>query len=282
MKGSGKWDIEVDSRQRVFQHKIPEILKYKDLLILLVRRDIVINYKQTILGPLWLIIKPLITSAIYVVVFNRLAKLSTDNIPPILFQMAGVVLWSFIAETIKINSDCFKLNADIFSKVYFPRAVVPLANTLNTFFQFGIQFVLFLGFILFYYVKGYQFGWDLTLLLFPVLILICAMFSLGIGMIVSSFTYKYRDLQLLLTFAVQLAMYATPVIYPLSTAPPSLRWVLLMNPMTAVLEAFRNIFLNSGFLSYQNLLISAIVSFLLFITGLFIFNRTEKNFMDTV
>ncbi|MGB3774932.1 MAG: ABC transporter permease [Leeuwenhoekiella sp.] len=276
------WDIQVDARSKLFKFRLGQILSYKDLMILMVRRDLIVNYKQTILGPLWLVVRPILTTFIFTIVFSRLAKLPTDGIPPKLFYLSGTVFWAFISECILSNSDSFKTNADLFSKVYFPRAVVPIATTFKVFFQFVIQFALLLLVIGWYAFTGYNFEWGISLLLFPFLILFSALFALGVGMILSSLTYKYRDLQLLVSFAVSLAMYVTPIVYPLSIAPESLRWLMLVNPLTSLVEAFRAIFLNAGILSTGGLLYSAISATLIFMLGLVIFNRTEKNFMDTV
>ena len=276
------WDIEVDAKSKLFKFKLGQILGYKDLMFLMVRRDLIVNYKQTILGPIWLLIKPILATFIFTIIFTRVAKLSTDGIPPILFYLSGTIFWSFISECILNNSDSFKTNSDLFSKVYFPRAVVPIATTFKVLFQFGIQFVLLLFVIAWYAFTGSDFDWGLSILLFPFLMLFTALFALGVGMILSSFTYKYRDLQLLVSFAVSLAMYVTPIVYPLSIAPEELRWIMVLNPLTSFVEGFRLIFLNSGIVSIAGLAYSTVCSVVVFLVGLVIFNRTEKNFMDTV
>lgn len=276
------WDIEVDSKSKLFKLKLGQILSYKDLMMLMVRRDLIVNYKQTILGPVWLIIKPILATFIFTIIFSRVAKLSTDGIPPILFYLSGTVFWAFISECILNNSDSFKTNADLFSKVYFPRVVVPIATTFKVLFQFVIQFVLLLFVIAWYAYTGHDFDWGFSVLLFPFIIMFTALFALGVGMILSSFTYKYRDLQLLVSFAVSLAMYVTPIVYPLSIAPEKLRWIMLINPLTSFVEGFRLIFLNSGIVSLGGMAYSIVCSVVVFLIGLIIFNRTEKNFMDTV
>ena len=279
---SKDWSVVVTPKTKLFDFRIKQILTYQDLLKLLIRRDIVVKYKQTVLGPLWLLIQPILTTAMFVIIFSRLAKLSTNNLPPVLFYLSGTVLWTFVADCIRNNSDSFKQNENIFSKVYFPRVVVPIATTGTVFFQFCVQFVLFLCFVIYYYLTGYSFTWNSTLLLLPVLILITALFGLGTGLILSSLTYKYRDFQFLIAFGIQLAMYATPIIYPLSSAPDSLKTILLLNPVTALVEAFRHILLNAGELSWNGLIYSGITSGIIFLLGLLIFNKTERNFMDTV
>ncbi|WP_031428586.1 ABC transporter permease [Flavimarina sp. Hel_I_48] len=281
-KAAPQWDIEVNAHTKLFTFKLGKILEYKDLMVLMVRRDLIVNYKQTILGPLWLIIRPILTTFIFTIVFSNLAKLSTDGIPPKLFYLSGTVFWAFISECILSNSDSFKTNANLFSKVYFPRAVVPIATTFKVFFQFLIQFIMLLAAIGWYAFTGYDFDWGVSLLLFPFLMLFSGIFALGIGLILSSLTYKYRDLQLLVAFAVSLAMYVTPIVYPLSIAPESLRWIMLINPLTSIVEAFRAIFLNAGIISVGGLIYSVVCSVVVFLLGLVIFNRTEKNFMDTV
>lgn len=276
------WDIEVTAKSKLLKLKLSQIWQYKDLMLLMVRRDIIVNYKQTILGPLWLIIRPILTTFIFTIIFSKLAKLSTDGIPPILFYLSGNIFWAFVSECITSNADSFKTNSDLFSKVYFPRAVVPIATTFKVLFQFIIQLALLLLVIAYYTFTGYHFNWGSNLLLFPAIMLFTGLFSLGIGMILSSFTYKYRDLQLLVAFGVQLAMYVTPIVYPLSSAPADFRWIIMINPLTSFVESFRAIFLDAGVISYLGLAYSAIAATLLFLFGLIIFNRTEKNFMDTV
>jgi lipopolysaccharide transport system permease protein len=236
-----------------------------------------------VLGPLWLIIRPLLTTATFVIVFNNIANLSTNGVPPVLFQMSGVILWTFFASNLKVNSNSFGANAGLFGKVYFPRAVVPLANTFNSIFELGIQFIVFL-FILCYFIffQDFNVDWDLSVLMLFVYMAIAAVLSVGVGLIISSLTYKYRDLQMLVSFGVQLFMYATPVIYTLSTIPEEYQSLMLLNPVASLIEGFREVLIGAGSHHPGYLLYSACVAVALFVIGLVVFNRTERNFMDTV
>jgi lipopolysaccharide transport system permease protein len=277
------WDIKVDARPPLIRLNLDKIYRYRDLIILLVKRNIIIKYKQTVLGPLWLIIRPLLTTATFVIVFNNIANLSTNGVPPVLFQMSGVILWTFFASNLKVNSNSFGANAGLFGKVYFPRAVVPLANTFNSIFELGIQFIVFL-FILCYFIffQDFNVDWDLSVLMLFVYMAIAAVLSVGVGLIISSLTYKYRDLQMLVSFGVQLFMYATPVIYTLSTIPEEYQSLMLLNPVASLIEGFREVLIGAGSHHPGYLLYSACVAVALFVIGLVVFNRTERNFMDTV
>jgi lipopolysaccharide transport system permease protein len=262
--------------------KLVEIWRYRDLILLFVRRDFVAQYKQTILGPLWFVIQPLLTTLMYTIVFANIAKISTSNMPPLLFYMSGTVAWTYFSTSLVKTSDTFINNANIFGKVYFPRMTVPLSIVLSNMIQFFIQFCLLLFIMLIYTLLGIHFNLSTNLLLLPVLLLILAGLGLGFGIIVSSLTTKYRDLKHLVAFGVQLWMYATPVIFPLSEIEGKYRIFFLINPLTGVIESFRNILLGVGELNFLYLGYSVCFMIALLIFGILLFNRIERNFMDYV
>ena len=276
------WTLVVTSRSSWINFNLRQIWKYRDLLLLFVRRDIITVYKQTILGPLWYFIQPILTTIMFTIVFGNIAKLSTDGLPPVLFYLSGIIVWNYFAECFKTTSDSFTKNEDIFGKVYFPRVIIPMSVVLSNLVKFAIQFLLFLGIFAYYLLQGVPLvvsGW---VGIVPLLIGMVAGLSLGFGMIVSSLTTKYRDLSFLIVFGIQLVMYATPVIYPLSEAPEQYRLFILANPMTAIIESFRYVFLGAGSFHFVNLLYSFTFMIGVLFLGLLIFNRTEKTFMDTV
>jgi lipopolysaccharide transport system permease protein len=277
-----KWDYEIEPRDSLLRLRLKEIWRYRDLLLLLVRRDFIAFYTQTILGPLWFFIQPLLTTLIFTVVFGKIAGIPTDNLPPMLFYLAGITSWNYFAECFKLTSGTFTKNADLFGKVYFPRVIMPLSVVISNLIQFAIQLTLFIGFIIYFAMKGAPIHPNWTLALFPVLVATMGIMGLSFGMIISAMTTKYRDLQFLVQFGVQLLMYATPVIYPISAVPEQYRWIISANPMTSIIETFRYSFLGSGGFSVRSLIFSIGITIFLFIFGLIIFNRTEKNFMDTV
>lgn len=276
------WDLVIEPRNRLFDLKLKDVWQYRDLLWLLVRRDFVSFYKQTILGPLWFFIQPLLTTIMFTFVFGRLAGISTDGLPPVLFYMAGITAWNYFADCLTKTSTVFKDNANIFGKVYFPRLIMPLSIVVSNLVRFGVQFLLFLLVMLFYVIKETSFQPTWAIALFPVVIVLMASLGLGAGMIISAMTTKYRDLAFLITFGIQLLMYATTVIYPLSAAPAKYKWLLVLNPMTALIETFRYGFLGRGSFSWFSLGYSALVTFGLMVLGIIIFNKVEKNFVDTV
>jgi len=248
-----------------------------------VRRDFVAVYKQTILGPLWYLIQPIFTTVIFTFIFGSIAKLSTDGLPQFLFYMSGTVVWSYFADCLTKTSDTFVNNYQLFGKVYFPRLAVPVAILISSLITFLIQFALFLAFIVFFLVRGtaLQFNW-LWIAAAPILIFIMAGLGLGLGITVSSLTTKYRDLRFLVQFGVQLLMYATPVIYPVSSIPLRFQWIILANPMTPIVETFRYAFLGAGDANIGHLLYSFGFMVVVVIIGSIIFNRIEQTFMDTV
>lgn len=273
----------IKPNDKFFDLRLNEIWRYRDLLILFVRRDFVAKYKQTVLGPIWFLIQPLFQTLVLSIVFGGMAKLSTDGVPPILFYLAGVTSWNYFANCLKSTSNTFTMNASLFGKVYFPRAVTPLSIIISNLIQLSIGLFLF-AIIYAYYIifNNTDLQPNIVLLLLPVLILIMGFMGLGLGMLVSSMTTKYRDLQYLVDFGVQLLMYATPVILPLSAIPEKYKIIMLLNPMTGVIETFKYSFLGSGSFSPNLLIYSIVFTVVVFFLGLLIFNKTEKNFMDTV
>jgi len=277
-----QWDLVLRPKTGWFDLHLSDLWRYRDLTMLFVWRDFVAQYKQTILGPLWHIIQPLFTTILFTLVFSRMAKISTDDLPPVLFYMANLTCWNYFAECLNRSSGTFINNASIFGKVYFPRLCVPVSIVISNMIKFGIQFALFLVIMAFYYVKGEVVHPNALILLTPVLLLIMAALGLGVGIIVSSLTIRYRDLQVLITFGVQLAMYATPVIYPLSMISEKHRWLVLANPMSGIVETFRYAFLGAGSFDPLNLLYSAVITLVILFVGILLFNRVERTFMDTV
>jgi lipopolysaccharide transport system permease protein len=276
------WDFKIKPHHNFITIPLKDVWSYRDLLWLLVRRDFVSFYKQTILGPLWFFIQPLLTTVMFTIIFGRLGNFSTDGLPQPLFYLAGVTAWNYFAECLTKTSTVFKDNANIFGKVYFPRLIMPLSIVVSNLVRFGIQFILFLLVMAFYTFKGASFHPTWAILLFPLVVLLMATMGLGAGMIISAMTTKYRDLSFLLTFGVQLLMYATTVIYPLSAASEKYKALIAANPMTALIETFRYGFLGKGSFSWSSLGYSAGVTVSLLILGIIIFNKVEKNFVDTV
>ncbi|RYE16288.1 MAG: ABC transporter permease [Sphingobacteriales bacterium] len=279
------WDLEIKPQDSLFNLHLKDVWAYRDLLMLLVRRDFVSVYKQTILGPLWFFIQPIFTTAMYVFIFTHLANISTDGIPPPLFYMAGITAWNYFADCLNKTSTTFRDNAHIFGKVYFPRLIMPLSIVISNLVRFGVQLLLFVAMIVYYTLTGQHFGLNWYVLLFPVVVLLMGCIGLGLGMIISALTTKYRDLAFLVVFGVQLLMYSTTVTYPLSTALekfPKYAWVIKYNPMTPIIETFRYGFLGSGSFSWQSLGFCAGVTVIVTLVGIIIFNRVEKKFVDTV
>ncbi|MBF0625675.1 MAG: ABC transporter permease [Magnetococcales bacterium] len=279
---AGEWDLEIHPQRPWLAIPVAEIWQYRDLLLLLVRRDFVSLYKQTILGPLWFLLQPLLTTLMFTLVFGRIAGLSTDGLPRILFYLAGVTCWTFISDTLTKTSETFVQNASLFGKVYFPRMIIPLSIVLSSLIKFGVQFVLFLAFLGWHLFHGAMVHPNAAMLLLPLFLLLMGGIGLGLGMIVTALTTKYRDLRFLLSFAIQLIMYATPVIYPLSSLPGEYRWLLMANPLTPIIEGFRFAFLGQGVLHWLHLFYSTGFMALVLFVALVIFTRVEQTFMDTV
>lgn len=276
-----QWTETIEADHSLFDLKLGEVWRYKDLVYMFVKRDFVSSFKQTILGPVWFFINPILTTIVFVVVFGKIAGLSTDGLPQILFYLSGVTLWNYFSTSLTSASSVFTTNASIFGKVYFPRLVMPITIVISNLMRFGVQFILFLMVWIYYLVKG-----DITpnvwLLATPLLIILMAAFAMGAGMIISSLTTKYRDLQMLLGFGVSLFMYATPVIFPLSSLSGIWKKIAFYNPLTGIFECFKYGWLGSGDFSPEMLLISSIIIFIMLAVGTVVFNKVEKSFMDTV
>jgi len=276
------WSLVLQAKTGWFDLHLSDLWRYRDLTMMFVWRDFVAQYKQTILGPLWHLIQPIFTTALFTIIFGRVAKLPTDGLPPMLFYMAGITCWNYFAQCITSTAGTFIGNAGIFGKVYFPRLCVPVSTVISNIIRFSIQFGLFLCFMAYFWMRGASFHPNALVLLTPVLVLIMAALGLGLGIIVSSLTIRYRDLQVFITFAVQLLMYATPVIYPSTMIPEKYRWIVLANPMSSLVETFRYAYLGSGSFSPLNLACSGGVTLVVLAVGVVLFNHVERTFMDTV
>ena len=283
------WLYTISPKQKLVDLNFKEIWRYRDLLFLFVRRDVITLYKQTILGPLWYFIQPLFTSIIFTLIFNDLANIPIkDGVPPFLFNLAGITSWNYFKECLTGTSDTFKKNQNIFGKVYFPRVIMPMSTVVSNLIKFGIQMLVFIAFYIFYIFfteKAISVHLEMAVLLLPVLVLTMALLGLGFGMTISSMTTKYRDLSFLVSFGVQLLMYASAVMYPLSFFKeklPNISWIVEYNPMTTIIEAFRYMALGVGDYSIEKMIYTLIVSIVVFLLGLVIFNKTEKSFIDTI
>lgn len=276
-----KWTEIIEPQSSLLSLNLKEVWRYRDLLLLLVKRDFVTYFKQTILGPIWFFVNPVLTTLIYTLVFGNIAGISTNGTPKIAFYLSGVVMWNYFSTSLTQTSTVFTVNAPIFGKVYFPRLIMPLSIVVSNLMQFGIQFLLFLIIVVYYTFQG-QLHPNIFVLLTPVLIILMAAFALGVGMIFSSMTTKYKDMAMLLTFGVQLFMYATPIVYPLSTINDKYKYLIELNPLTAIIENFRYAFLGSGSLNIEALGYSCIMIGILLAIGTIIFNRIQKGFMDTI
>lgn len=278
-----EWDMIIQPRRRWLDLHLRDLWRYRDLISLFVKRDFVTFYKQTILGPLWYLIQPLLITIVFTVIFGKVAQISTDGIPPFLFYLAGNVAWSYFANCLNQTSNTFVKNAGIFGKVYFPRLTVPVSVVIINLVKFGIQLTLFIGFYIYYFMAGGSSARPTSfVLLLPVLIFQMALLSLGVGILVSSLTTKYRDLTFVMTFAVQLWMYASSVVIPASTIPEKYLPVYMLNPMASVIELFRYAFLGRGIVNPAYVTISWAVTLLTLFGGIILFSRIEKSFMDTV
>lgn len=276
-----KWTNVIESKHSLFDLKFGEVWAYRDLVYMLVKRDFVTSFKQTVLGPIWFFINPIFTTIIYLVVFGGIAGLSTDGAPKLLFYLSGVTLWNYFSSCLTSTSNVFTSNANIFGKVYFPRLVIPITIVVSNLMKFGVQFLLFFAAWL-YYIYNESIQPNIWILATPLLIILMAAFALGMGMIFSALTTKYRDLQMLLTFGVSLMMYVTPVIYPLSALKGKYKLIALYNPLTGIFECFKYGWLGVGDFSPSILIISSTIIFLLLAIGTVVFNKVEKSFMDTV
>jgi lipopolysaccharide transport system permease protein len=276
------WDLVIRPKTRWYNIRIEEIWRYRDLLMLFVKRDFVSLYKQTILGPLWFFLQPVITTITFTIIFGNLAGISTDGLPKILFYLSGITLWTYFSETFTKTADTFTTNAGIFGKVYFPRIVVPLSVVVSNLLRLGVQFVLFLGVWIYFLASGDAVKPSWALVLVPLLITMMGLLGLGFGIIISSLTTRYRDLKFLVVFGIQLLMYASPIVYPLSIVPERYKWLLVANPVTSIIETFKYAFLGVGEFSWIYLAYSFLFTVVLLFAGFAIFHRVEKSFMDTV
>jgi lipopolysaccharide transport system permease protein len=277
------WSLVIKPKTGLFELNFKELWLYKDLIFLLVKRDFVSFYKQTILGPIWFLAQPMLTTLMFLLVFGKIANLPTDGVPQVLFYLAGVTCWTYFAESLTKTSETFITNANIFGKVYFPRLIIPLSIIISNMIRLGIQLLLFFAVLLYYIIftdANIHLTWAIAL--FPVLILLMGFLGLGLGIIFSSLTTKYRDLRFLLTFGITLLMYATPVVYPLSLAPEKYRWLIVANPISSIIETFRFAFLGSGEFNSLYFGYSCVATIVIMAVGVLIFNRVEKTFMDTV
>lgn len=256
--------------------------RYRDLYYMYVKRDIITVYKQTILGPLWFLIQPILTTIMYMFVFGGLAGISTDGVPQPLFYMAGIMLWNYFNSAFMESSNVFIKNANVFGKVYFPRLVIPLSGITSNLIKLGIQLLLFVGIYLYFYIQGAPLKINWSIFLFPFLVMLVAFHAMAGGLVVSALTAKYRDLMMLVTFGIQLFMYATPIIYPLSVTPEKYRDLLLLNPLTSIFEAFRYSCMGCGTLDWGGLLYSTLFMCVLLLVAVTMFTRVERNFMDTI
>jgi lipopolysaccharide transport system permease protein len=276
------WTTIIKPKNKLLQVDFREIWQYRDLLIMFVKRDIVTQYKQTILGPAWYFIQPALTTIMYMIVFGGIAKISTDGLPQPMFYLAGIVCWQYFADCLNKTSTTFTTNQSIFGKVYFPRLIVPLATVSSNLVRMGIQFLLFLAVYIYYIFLKVDVAPNIYALLIPVLILMLAGLALGFGILISSMTTKYRDLIILFTFVVQLWMYATPVIYPLSTMSPKMQKIMSINPLTSIVETFKYGTMGVGTFSWGSLTYSFIFMIVLLAAGIVLFNKVQRSFMDTV
>lgn len=282
VKTEQNWDIVIKPKANWFHIPVSDIWNYRDLLSLFVRRDFVAIYKQTVLGPLWFIIQPVLTTITFVLIFGKVAKLPTDGAPPILFYMSGLTIWNFFSTSLSKTSITFTTNAPIFGKVYFPRLVAPLSTVIINLFHFLIQFAVLIVIMIYYGFAGFQFHFNTATALLPVIMVFVGLLSLGLGLIISSLTTRYRDFVFLITFAIQLLMYATPVIYSLAFVPAKYKMIILANPVSGFVETFRFGVLGTGVFDWSYLAYSVISTTVLLIIGIFLFNRAEKSFMDVI
>ena len=283
---SQDWDLIIKGHTSLFDLKFKDLWNYRDLLLMFVKRDFVSFYKQTILGPLWFFIQPIFTTLVFTFVFGTLAGISADGLPRQLFYLAGITSWNYFSDCLTKTSTVFKDNANIFGKVYFPRLIMPLSIVVSNLVRFGVQLILLVLLMIYFYfnpIEGTSFHVSNGLFLFPFLVLLMAFLGLGLGLIITAVTTKYKDLTFLVTFGVQLLMYATTVIYPLSYArEKGYGHIVELNPMTGIIEAFRYAFLGKGEFTLWSIGYSTVVTLVILFLGIIIFNKTERNFVDTI
>jgi lipopolysaccharide transport system permease protein len=281
-RSESQWDLVIESKRRLFDLKLDEVIKYRDLIWLFVKRDFVTQFKQTILGPLWFIINPLLSTIMYSFVFGNLAKIGTDGIPYLLFYYSGTMLWNYFTGCFNDISNIFINNANLFGKVYFPRFTVPISNVFNNLMKLAVQLTMLFFFIAYYMIKGNSISPQPLAIAAPLLLVWIAAAGIGMGMIISALTTKYRDLKQLVSFALNLAMYATPVVYPISQMPERFRWINYFNPISAPIELFRIWFYGAGTVTAALVASNIAVTLLFLLLGLVLFNQNERNFIDVV
>jgi len=285
MLNKDKWLFEITPKNSLFSLNLKEVWQYRDLLLLFVKRDVVTVYKQTILGPLWYLIEPLFTSIIFTLIFNNVANIPTGTVPPFLFNLAGITTWNYFKTCLTATSNTFSANAGIFGKVYFPRMIMPLSIVISSLFRFAIQLFIFTVFFGYYYLNGAEISFNRYTVLFPVMVLLMGMMGLGLGMIISSMVTKYRDLKILIGFGLQLLMYLSAVMYPVSYFTeklPEYAWLIKYNPLTFIIETVRYQLLNVGTFNWLSFVYTVLITLVILFTGILIFNKAEKNFIDTV
>lgn len=276
------WTEVIRPKTSLFDLRLSEVWRYRDLVMMFVRRDFVTNYKQTILGPLWFFIQPLLTSLTFFIVFSKVAKVGTEGPSPVLFYLAGITIWNYFSESLTKTATVFKDNAQIFGKVYFPRLTMPVSIIIANMVKFLIQFALFVAVWIYFWFTTGQVYPNACILLLPFLVVIMGLLALGLGMIISAMTTKYKDLIFLLTFGVQLMMYATPVIYPIAHVSEKYRWLVMANPVSSIVETFRYAFIGSGTFSWASLAYTVLCTCVILFIGTVVFNKVEKSFTDTV
>jgi lipopolysaccharide transport system permease protein len=277
-----KWDIVIDGKDKGRRSTIADLWRYKDLLWLLVRRDFVAFYKQTVLGPFWFFVKPIFTTIIYLFIFGKLAGLSTDGIPPILFYLSGLTVWAYFTDNVSNCADVLRVNAGIFGKVYFPRLIMPMSIIFSSMIKLIVQLTLLVVIFLYYLFFSNEIDFSLTILLSPLIILIIALQAAGLGLLVASISVKYRDISMLSGYGLQLGLFLTPIVYPLSSLTGNYKLLILANPMTIPVELFRYSFFGSGAISLVEITYMLLSTIIIFILGLYAFNKTEKTFVDII
>lgn len=285
IENNDDWLFEITPKNKLFSLNLKEVWQYRDLLMLFVKRNIITAYKQTILGPLWYLIQPLFTSVIFTLIFNNVANISTGSVPPFLFNLAGITIWNYFTSCFSGTSNTFSANAGIFGKVYFPRLIMPLVAVISNLVRFGIQLFIFMAFFAYYYYNGADIRLNEYAILFPVMVIIMGMLGLGLGMIISAMVTKYRDLSILVGFGMQLLMYISAVMYPVSffvEKLPQYAWVVQYNPLSFVIESVRYMLLNTGVFDVGMFIYTLITTTIVLFLGILIFNRAEKNFIDTI
>ena len=280
-----EWLFEITPKNNLFSLNLKEVWQYRDLLMLFVKRNITTTYKQTVLGPLWYLIQPVLTALTFTLIFNKVANIQTGTIPPFLFNLVSITVWNYFKSCLTSTSDVFKGNAGIFSKVYFPRLIAPLSSVITNLFRFGIQLLILIGFYIYFYVNGSSIKPTFHLIIFPFIVILMGLLGLGLGMIISSMTTKYRDVKNLMNFGVQLLMYVSAVIYPIALIQeklPKFAWLVEYNPMAYIIESSRYMLLGDGNFSWGGIVYTSIITVILLFFGIIIFNKTEKSFIDTV